>query len=206
MLIVNQADVTKLIEIDDTFKKIKNQYGLPPNWKRPEGFVSLSKIILEQQISLESAAAHFNKLNNYVKNFTPENIIKLSDSEMRDNQISKQKSIYLRVLSDAVLNKTILLDELNKQSTQKIREELTKIKGIGNWTADVYIIFCLQRKDIFPVGDIALIKAANELWGTLNAKEVQELSVSWSPYRSLASFFLWHHYLSKRKRIITPEI
>lgn len=206
MPIVNQTDITKLIKIDSTFKQIKNLYGLPPNWKRPEGFVSLSKIILEQQISLESAAAHFNKLNNYLKEFTPENIVKLSDSEMRVSQISKQKANYLRELSVAVLNKTIRLERLKKLSSEKIREELVKIKGIGNWTADVYLIFCIQNKDIFPIGDIALIKTVNELWGTSNAAEVQELSRNWHPYRSLASFFLWHYYLSKRNRVIVPEV
>ncbi|MEI7527095.1 MAG: hypothetical protein WCJ95_22285, partial [Mariniphaga sp.] len=90
--IVNQHDIAKLLKTDEIFVTIHNLYGSPPNWSRPQGFITLSKIILEQQVSLQSANAHFNKLNAYLPAFTPEEILKLSDEEMRSCQISKQKS------------------------------------------------------------------------------------------------------------------
>src|SRR4051812_28395711 len=94
--IVNKKDINELIKTDQIFALIYTRYGSPPDWERPQGFVSLSKIILEQQVSLASANAHFNKLNNYLKEFTPSEILKLSDEEMRNCQISRQKSNYLR--------------------------------------------------------------------------------------------------------------
>ena len=97
-MIVNSPDIKKLTSSHKVFLKIKEQYGIPPNWQRPEGFISLSKIILEQQVSLASAEAHFNKLNSYVKEFSPKEILKLSDEEMRACQISRQKAKYLREL------------------------------------------------------------------------------------------------------------
>ena len=112
--IVNKSDIKKLTTSHKIFSFIKNKYGIPPNWQRPEGFVSLSKIILEQQVSLASAEAHFKKLNNYLNEFSPTEILKLTDEEMRACQISRQKAKYLRALSQAVLNKELDFEELSK--------------------------------------------------------------------------------------------
>ena len=103
-------------------------YGAPPNWSRPQGFVSLSKIILEQQVSLASAKAHFNKLEQYLGDFTPDNILKLTDSEMRFCQISRQKATYLRALSEAVKNESLNLDDLEKREEDEVRSQLTEEK------------------------------------------------------------------------------
>ena len=105
--LVNQTDLNLLFDLDQVFFTIHAKYGSPPDWRRPEGFVSLSRIILEQQLSLESARAHFQKLNNYLTSFTPAELLKLTDQEMRNCQISRQKTRYLRELSSAVINKTI---------------------------------------------------------------------------------------------------
>ena len=198
--IVNQLDINHLLKSDDIFVTINNLYGSPPNWNRPQGFTTLSKIILEQQVSLQSANAHFNKLNAYLPAFTPKEILKLSDEEMRQCQISKQKSTYLRALSMAILDGNLDLDGLLKFSVTLIREQLKSIKGIGDWTADIYLMFCLQAKDIFPVGDIAVVNTIRELTGASTKNEIITYSERWKPFRSLATFFLWHYYLSKRKR------
>ena len=161
--IVNKADIKTLTTSHKLFSKIKDTYGVPPNWQRPEGFVSLSKIILEQQISLASAEAHFIKLKNYLPKFTPAEILKLSDKEMRACQISRQKAKYLRALSQAVIDKELKFDELSEMDANDARKKLTMIKGIGDWTTDIYLMFCLQNKDIFPLGDIALITTIREL-------------------------------------------
>ena len=200
-MIVNYNDIQTLISSHNLFLKIKDQYGIPPNWQRPQGFVSLSKIILEQQVSLASAEAHFNKLNSYVKEFSPKEILKLSDEEMRACQISRQKAKYLRELSIAVINKDLIFEKLSKLSPEEVRKKLTSIKGIGNWTTDIYLMFCLQSKDIFPLGDIALINTINGLTKVKTHSGIVRLTQKWKPYRSLAAYFLWYYYLKKRNRI-----
>ena len=200
-MIVNNNDIQALGSSHNLFLKIKDQYGIPPNWQRPQGFISLSKIILEQQVSLASAEAHFKKLNSYIKEFAPKEILKLSDEELRTCQISRQKAKYLRELSSAIINKDLIFDELSKLSVNDVRKKLTSIKGIGNWTTDIYLMFCLQSKDIFPLGDIALINTIKELTKVKAHSGIVRLTQRWKPYRSLAAYFLWYYYLKKRNRI-----
>jgi len=198
--IVNPKDIKALIQQDELFAFIQKTYSTPPNWSRPQGFISLSKIILEQQVSLASANAHFLKLNSYLPAFTPKEILKLSDEEMRDCQISRQKSRYLRCLSSAIIDEQMDLDVLGKMNHTEVRKQLTGIKGIGDWTTDIYLMFCLQAKDIFPMGDIAVINTIKELSPANTKEEILLLTESWKPFRSLAAYFLWHYYLKKRNR------
>jgi len=198
--IVNQTDIKSLIEKDKIFDDIYRNHQSPPNWARPQGFVTLSKIILEQQVSLASANAHFVKLSTYVTDFTPSAILQLSDDEMRSCQISRQKSTYLRALSSALLDNFLDLEMMSIQSEEEIRKDLTSIKGIGNWTVDVYLMFCLQAKDILPIGDIALVNTMKELTSAKTKEEMIDYAERWKPLRSLATYFLWHHYLEKRKK------
>ena len=199
--IVNKSDIKKLTATHKLFLKIKDKYGIPPNWQRPEGFVSLSRIILEQQVSLASAEAHFIKLNNYLNEFSPSEILKLTDEEMRACQISRQKANYLRALSQSVIKKELNFDELSEMDSVDVRKRLTSIKGIGNWTTDIYLMFCLQNKDIFPLGDIALITTIKELTNIKSEEGIIRFTKKLKPLRSLAAYFLWYYYLKKRKRI-----
>ena len=198
--IVNQKDINTLIGIDNLFTSIHNKYGPPPNWSRQPGFISLSKIILEQQVSLASAKAHFDKLNDYLEEFTPANILELSDKEMRTCQISWQKAKYLRALSESIIDGSLKLEEIKELSEEEIRRQLTKIKGIGNWTVDIYLLFCLQAKDVFPIGDIAVVNTIRELTNAEAKEEMVGLADTWRPLRSLATYYLWHYYLKKRNR------
>lgn len=200
MNIVNADDIRKLISLDKTFGIIAEKYGHPPDWKRPQGYVSLSRIILEQQLSLASANAHFLKLSSYIPGFTPSNILKLSNEEMRACQISRQKAHYLRELSTAIIKGDLNLEELKNLPDTEVRKQLTSIKGIGNWTADIYLMFCLQSRNIFPSGDIALVNTIKELFTIRSKEEILMIADKWDPLRSLASYFLWHYYLSKRKK------
>jgi DNA-3-methyladenine glycosylase II len=199
--IVNETDLKFLVEKDKIISGIHLKYGTPPNWQREEGFETLSKIILEQQVSLESAQSHFEKLKSFIAGFTPENILKLTDEEMRNSFISRQKAKYLRELSQAVLSGNLNFEILNKLTETEIREKLISIKGIGNWTADIYLLFCLQSKNIFPVGDIAVVNTIKELYEVSTREEILEISKKWNPNRSLGTFFMWHYYLNKRGRI-----
>ncbi len=208
MSIVNQQDVKRLFKLDKLFVSIAEKYGYPPNWSRPQGFISLSKIILEQQLSLASANAHFQKLSAYLNGFTPENILKLTEEEMRVCQISRQKAVYLRELSTSILNGTFDFNKLSKLDETEARAMLTDIKGIGNWTADIYMMFCLQSKNIFPIGDLAVVNTVKELTSAKTMDEIMDLAEKWKPLRSLATYFLWHNYLNKRHKppeIISPE-
>ena len=198
--IVNQNDIDLLIGRHDLFATIWETYGPPPDWSREIGFESLGRIILEQQVSLASANAHFQKLNAYLDEFSPLHILKLTDEEMRSCQISRQKAKYLRALSAAVSSGEIDLAQLADLSEPDIRIKLTAIKGIGHWTADIYLMFCLQQKDIFPIGDIAVVNTVRELSGVQTVDEIRALAETWRPLRSLATYFLWHYYLRKRGR------
>jgi len=198
--IVNKRDIERLIETDNKFASIHDKFGSPLEWTRPQGFISLSQIILEQQLSLASARAHFLKLSNYLQGFTPANILKLTDEEMRNCQISRQKALYLRSLSAAVLNGDLDLDKLSKLEEPEVRRQLTGIKGIGNWTADIYLMFCMKAKDIFPIGDIAIVNTVRELYDVKTSDEILLIAEKWKPLRSLAAYFFWHYYLGKRKK------
>lgn len=199
-MIVNTEDIAALTAKHRLFADIHDEFGPPPNWKRPQGFISLSKIILEQQVSLASAKAHFNKLNSYIPEFSPEEILKLSDEEMLGCQISRQKAKYLRELSNAVLSKQLAFRSFRAMEETQIREQLTSIKGIGVWTSDIYLMFCLQHKDIFPLGDIAIVNTIRKLTKAHSPEEILRLSAKWKPHRSLATYFLWHYYLSQKKK------
>jgi DNA-3-methyladenine glycosylase II len=200
--IVNQKDIKRLIKIDRIFELINDRYGNPPNWKRPQGFISLSRIILEQQVSLASANAHFIKLSSYLNDFTPSEILRLTDVEMRNCQISRQKAKYLQALSGAIINGSIDLEKLSESDEADVRKQLIALKGIGNWTADIYLMFCLQAKNIFPSGDVAIVNTVKELTDVVTKEDIVQLAEKWQPLRSLASYFFWHYYLSKKNEYL----
>lgn len=114
--------------------------------------------------------------------------------------MSRQKAAYLRALASAVNNKRVMLNEFGKMKTVEIRNQLLSIKGIGQWTTDIYLMFCLQKKDVFPLGDIAIVNTVKELFRVKTNEEIISLSERWKPLRSLASYYFWHYYLRKRGR------
>jgi len=189
-----------LLEKDPVFKLIIDKYGLPIIPKRPQGFATLSLLILEQQVSIDSAKATFIKLNNKAKEFHPQELLLLSDEEFRSAGVSRQKTSYIKALATAILDKELDLESLPEKPSHQVREELIKIKGIGNWTIDVYLMFCLQKPDVIPLGDIAIINTLKELLNIHDKLEMEAHAERWSPHRSLASFILWHYYLEKRGR------
>lgn len=204
MAIITDETVNALSELDEIFPMIKERYGVPPNWQRPPGFVTLCRIILEQQVSLESAYATYKKLDTYLEgDFIPEKIILMDDVQMRTCYVSRQKSKYLRNVATAILNKSLIFSDLAAMSNEEVHEQLTQIKGIGKWTANIYLIFVLQRRDILPLGDIAIINTVKELKGATNKEEVGEIALAWQPLRTVATYFLWHYYLNKRGRDVS---
>ncbi|MDL2141391.1 MULTISPECIES: DNA-3-methyladenine glycosylase [Flavobacterium] len=184
------------------FLDIIDKYGLPPIPKRPQGFATLVLLILEQQVSIDSAKATFLKIKAYTT-CSPENMVELSDEEFRNLGVSRQKTKYIKILSEAVLSKELDIESLATKSAKEVREELIKLKGIGNWTIDIYLMFCLQEPDLIPLGDIAVVNTIKELLDIHDKKEMEIHAEQWSPYRSYATYLLWHYYLNKRNRKIT---
>ena len=189
---------------DPDLQKIIDTHGYPPFWSRPNSFESLVHIILEQQVSLASALSALNKLRERVQELTPARILLLTDEEMRACYVSRQKSSYIKYLAEALLSGQLKLEEFYDLPDDEIRAQLVALKGIGNWTADVYLMFALQRADIFPIGDLAAanaLKRVKRLPPETTREEMLGITVQWQPYRSVATMLLWHYYLSAPKEL-----
>ncbi|RTY86379.1 MULTISPECIES: DNA-3-methyladenine glycosylase [unclassified Flavobacterium] len=197
-----QEAIDYLLEKDAIFKAIIEQYGMPVIPKRPQGFETLVLLILEQQVSIESAKATFLKIKTTLKTVTPEILLLVSDAEFRNLGVSRQKTSYIKALATALINKELDLESLPAKTALQVREELIKIKGIGNWTIDIYLMFCLQEPDLLPLGDIAVVHTIKELLDIHDKNEMQVHTLKWSPYRSFATYLLWHYYLKKRNRTV----
>ena len=190
-----------LAKKDRDLRTIIKQYGYPPMWTRPATFQTLILFILEQQVSLASAYAAFKKLKEKVGYVTPAKILLLTDAELRSCYFSRQKIIYARELAKAVQSKQLRLNKIAISHEDEIRLELKKIKGIGDWTVDVYLMHALQRTDLFPLGDIALVNSLKEikqLHPQTTKEKMLSIAESWKPYRTIASMILWHAYIKKR--------
>jgi DNA-3-methyladenine glycosylase II len=194
-----------LSAVDPIFNIIIEKYGIPPVPKREEGLETLVLFILEQQVSIDSAKATFLRLRERIKIFEPTVLIDLSDDEFRTIGVSRQKTSYIKALSMAVISRDINLDSLSTKTVAQVREELIKIKGIGNWTIDVYLMFSLQAPDLLPLGDVAVVTTMKELLDINDKEAMQVYAEKWSPYRSFATFLLWHYYLKKRNRTIVYQ-
>lgn len=191
----------KLSRKDRELKGIIKQYGYPPMWTRPATFQTLILTILEQQVSLASAYAAFKKLKEKIGYVTPAKLLQLTDEEMRSCYFTRQKTGYSRGLAEAVQSKKINLKKLSSLPDEEVRNELIKLKGIGHWTVDVYLMHALQRTDLFPLGDIALVnslKEVKQLQPHISKEEMLEIAAPWRPYRTIAAMILWHAYIKKR--------
>lgn len=189
---------------DPDLALILQTHGYPPMWTRPNTFESLVHIILEQQVSLASALAALNKLKERLKIVTPEAFLTLTDEELKACYFSRQKTIYTKGLATALSTGQLYLNDLNTLPDDEIRAKLITLKGIGNWTIDVYLMFVLQRTDIFPVGDLAAINAlkrVKQLPKDTPKEQLISIAEQWKPYRTIATMLLWHLYLSSPMRI-----
>lgn len=194
----------KLAETDSDLAFIFQTYGTPPLWKREPQFATLVHIILEQQVSLASALSAFNKLKEKLGTITPEGVLNLSDEEMKAAYFSRQKMTYARELARAILEGKLDLKLLENLPDAEAKHELKKIKGIGEWTSDIYLLMAVSRADIMPKGDLALHvawKRLKNLEHAPNSDEFQQIAEKWKPLRAAAARLLWHFYLSERKKI-----
>ena len=183
------------------FAHVYERYGTPPLWDREPGFQTLLQIILEQQVSLASAKACFDKLAARLGDVTPANVLTLDDSEMNRVGFSRQKTAYARHLSEALTGGHIDLNGLHELPDAEVKSELIKLKGVGEWTSDIYLLMALLRPDVMPKGDIALHAAWHKLSGEPKPSSDQFLIIAerWRPFRSVAARMLWHFYLSEKR-------
>lgn len=207
IITLNEKNLTeackKLAKNDADLARIFERYGTPPLWKREACFSTLVHIILEQQVSLASALSAFNKLKEKLGEVTPEGVLALTDEEMKAAYFSRQKTVYARELAKAVADGTLNLKALENLSDADAKHELKKIKGIGDWTSDIYLLMAMLRADVMPKGDLALhiaYKKLKDLEHAPNSEEFQQISEKWKPYRAAAARLLWHFYLSERRK------
>jgi len=183
----------KLTATDTDLAAIFNAYGYPPFWNRPNTFETLVHIILEQQVSLASALSALNKLKERLQELTPARLLLLTDEEMRACYVSRQKNIYLKYLAEAILSGQLNLEALQNMPDDEVRARLTALKGIGNWTADIYLIFVLQHPDVFPIGDLAAVNAlkrVKNLPADTTKEQLLEVAAQWQPFRTIATMLL----------------
>ena len=190
-----------LSDRDPDLAQILTKLGPPPMWARKPGFPTLIHIILEQQVSLASARAAYDRLLETASPLTPVRFLELDDATLKAIGFSRQKTAYGRSLAKALVNAHLNLVKLAAMDDTKVRAELIKIKGIGPWTADIYLLVALRRPDIMPSADLALATAAQKVKGLSSRPtpdELNTLSNNWKPWRAVAARLLWHYYLNGR--------
>lgn len=203
------AAVDRLTSGDAALGAVVEEHGQPEFWFRPPGFPTLVLFILEQQVSLASAAAAFQRLEARVRTVTPDAVLSCSDDELRADGFSRQKQRYVRVLASAIQFGDLDLAALASMPDDEVRRRLTALTGIGAWTADVYLLSCLRRADLWPVGDRALQVATAETLGLESVPDpplLEEIGERWRPHRSTAARILWHGYLCRRGRTETSVV
>jgi len=202
------ATIAELLAEDPVLARVVTEHGEPPFWHRPAGFASLVLFILEQQVSLASAAAAYRRVLDRIGVMAPEPLLATAAEELRADGVSRQKDRYLRALADAVATGELDLAALPTLDDDEVRRRLTALPGIGRWTADVYLLACLGRPDLWPIGDRALQVAAAEalhLAVVPVGDELETIGERWRPHRSSAARILWHGYLGRRGRVETPN-
>lgn len=186
---------------DNDLASILKSFGPPPLWARPPGFSTLVKIILEQQVSLASAASLFARLKKNTAPFRPARMIELGEAHLKSQGLTRQKTAYCLNLAEALNNRRLRLSQLTVMSDADVKTSLMEIKGLGSWSADVYLLMVLRRPDIFPATDLALVTAVTELKqlpARPNTDQFLKMAEAWRPYRSVAARMLWQYYLAKR--------
>jgi DNA-3-methyladenine glycosylase II len=185
---------------DKDLARILKTLGPPPLWARKPGFATLVHIILEQQVSLASAASMLARLRKSVLPFQPARMIELGETHLKSLGLTRQKTAYCLHLAESLSNKRLRLSQLSRMSDAEAKAALMEIKGLGSWSADVYLLMVLRRPDIFPATDLALVTAVTKLKQLSSRPTTEhflEMAEAWRPYRSVAARMLWQFYLAK---------
>ena len=195
------AAAKKLARQDPNLAQVLKRHGPPPMWARRPGFSTLLRIILEQQVSLVSARAMFERLKSNIKPFSAAGFIAAGEASLRSLGVTRQKAHYCVQVAQAFTNGH--LDKIASMNDEDAHARLVSIKGVGPWTANIYLLMVLRRPDIWPDGDVALATAVGKL-RKINPRpafpRLAQIAEKWRPYRSVAARMLWQYYLAERKR------
>ncbi len=186
--------------VDRDLAGVLQRHGTPPRWGREPGFATLVQIILEQQVSLASGRAAFARVLAVAGEMTPERIARLSEGQLRGAGLTRQKAAYVRGLARSISLGEFDLDAVALMNDEEAHAELVKLKGVGPWSADIYLLMALGRRDVWPRHDLALASAMRDLkrLRSLPTPERQlEIAEAWRPWRAVAARLMWHHYLSR---------
>ncbi len=196
------AAAQHLAKRDKNLATILKTYGPPPLWAREPGFATLVQIILEQQVSLASAASMFKRLSENVTPFGPDRLIELGEPHLKSLGLTRQKTAYCIHLAESILANSLSVSGLSKMSDEDAKSALMHVKGIGSWSADIYLLMALRRPDIWPASDLALATAATKLKKLKQRPTTEQLfgiADRWRPFRSVAARMLWQYYLARRE-------
>src|SRR5256712_6381861 len=191
--------VRELSARDRDLARVIQRYGPPPLWARRPGFATLVRIILEQQVSLASAEAAYGRLQSVAGRVTPRHVAATTEGRLREAGLTRQKAAYCHTLARALLVGTLDLAAVGQLSDGAVRAILLQLPGVGPWTADIYLLMALRRTDVWPVGDLALARAAQHikrLRRLPNSEQLTRMARAWAPWRAVAARILWHSYLS----------
>ena len=190
--------IKHLKKVDSDFKEIlRDRNDQINSFKKTGGFEGLISLIVEQQLSVASAKAIFSRVKLVCGDFEASSFLKIKEDELKATGLSRQKVTYCRNVAEAVINKTLDFKKLEKMSDQEVVEMLVKIKGIGEWTAQCYLMACMKRLDAWPSSDLGLIVAIQKI-KKINERPksltIEKMAEPWKPYRSIAALLLWSTY------------
>lgn len=197
----------ELCRVDPDLRAVVRRWGAPPLWGRRPGFVTLLRIILEQQVSLASAKAMYLRLRGHLGVVTPGTVAELGASGLRDLGFTRQKAAYCQGLALELAEGRLDLRSLHARDDATVRSALIRLHGVGPWSADIYLLMALRRPDVWPTGDLALAQAMREvkrLRSRPSPQRQEQVAAGWAPWRAVAARILWHHYLSVRAERRTP--
>lgn len=189
--------IAALSKLDPDLAAAVEQVGPPEPRHRPAGFETLLYTVISQQISAQAARAVKSRVTALMSVVSAENLLQLDDSELRHAGLSFRKISYAKDLAAAILGGSFDIDGLAGMSDQAAIESITALRGFGRWSAEVYLMFSLDRQDIFPTGDLALQQALRRLKGCdgkPTPAQAGALVAHWSPWRTVGALFLWHYY------------
>ncbi|MDQ5847307.1 MAG: DNA-3-methyladenine glycosylase 2 family protein [Acidobacteriota bacterium] len=206
-VVLDEAGVARaarqLAKRDPDLALILKNFGSPPLWARRAGFSTLVQIILEQQVSLASAASIFARLSKSIVPLKPVRMIELGEGHLKSMGLTRQKTAYCLDLAASLHDKRLDLSRLAHMNDADAKAALMEVKGLGSWSADVYLLMALRRPDIWPAHDLALaiaITKLKQLKARPTPNELLEMAEAWKPFRSVAARMLWQYYLAQRKR------
>jgi len=192
-----KEQLSYLLKSDEDLKDLIKSIPKIVPFKREKGFEGLVRLICEQQLSVASAKAIFDRLAKIVSPFEAKKFLKVSKKDLQKTGLSRQKIDYCTGLANECISGNLDFNALHKMDDEGLSKELCKVKGIGKWTADCYMLASLKREDIWPVGDLGLqisVQKLKKLSKRPSEKELEEISLKWKPYRTLVANMLWNSY------------